>query len=335
MEANSKPIDTFIVLANVLLLLSALPTILLALETKRGGPEGPVGFHMVTAPLALLQVIALAIAIHRGVFDFIPTGRPLLYVLLLPYFIGMTFLPFFALERDFTGPLSKVAMVAVVLACFASVNRLPGMIVSTAVLSIGCLCGMTLVGAEMKRYVVNSAAVALADQNRMTAFEESQSKWQAEEWAKLPENPALWQLIQFTHPFNKEVKQQCLAKIAALPDLEQEIIKLLGTGWAEHSLPYLVDHYPGRFGPFAPAYAEFLDKQFDHWEPQLHGNAYAGNWAVNLYRHFDVAERIVKDGGDLRAPLQRWLGLFEQAKGMGMLKSRVKGLLQAGAAASR
>lgn len=328
MEANQKPIDGLILLANVLLLLSALPTILLALETKRGGPEGPVGFHMITAPLALLQVIALAIAIHRGVFDFIPAGRPILYFLLLPYFIGMTVLPFFALERDFTGPLSKVGMVVVVAACFASVNRLPGMVLSTSLLSIGCLCGLTIVAAESKQYFVNAAATVTADRDRMTAFEESQSKWQAEEWAKLPENPALWQLIQFTHPFNKEVKQQCLAKIAALPNLEQEIIQLLGTGWAEHALPYLVDHYSGRFAPFAPAYAAFLDKQFDHWEPQLYSNPYAGNWAVNLYRHFDVAERIVKDGGDLRAPLQRWLALFEHAKGMNMLKQRVKGMLR-------
>ncbi|MBS1826194.1 MAG: hypothetical protein JST93_12800 [Acidobacteria bacterium] len=331
MEANQKPIDSLILLANVLLALSALPTILLALETRRGGPEGPVGFHMITAPLALLQVIALAIAIHRGVFDFIPTGRPLSYGLLVPYFIGMTILPFFALERDFTGPLSKLGMVLVVAACFASVNRLPGMMLSSAVLSLACLGGITMVAAECKQYFVNAAATVTADRDRISAFEESQSKWQAEEWAKLPENPALWQLIQFTHPFNKEVKQQCLTKIAALPNLEQEIVKLLGTGWAEHALPYLVDHYTGRFAPFAPAYAEFLNKQFDHWEPQLSNNPHAGNWAVNLYRHFDVAERIVKDGGDLRAPLQRWLRLFEHAQGLGMLKQRVKMLLRVGA----
>lgn len=327
MEANQKT-DLLLILANVLLVLSALPTLLLALETRRAGPEGPVGFHMVTAPLALLQVIALAIAIHRGVFDFLPAGRLLPYAMLLPYFIGMTLLPVFGTERNFVGPLSKFAMVAVVLACFATVNRFPGLILCSVVLSLASLVGIATVGSLLKESFENSIRSAQAESERMTAFEESQSKFQAAEWAKLPEHPELWQLIQFTHPFDKELKRQCLEKIAALPDLEQKMIALLDTGWADHSLAYLTDHYPLPYAPLAPAYAKFLHKELKRWDPQLRNNPHAGNWAVNLYRHFDVAEKIVKEGGDLKAPLQRWLKLFKEAKGLGMLKHRVEKLLQ-------
>jgi len=325
-EANQKT-DVLIILANVLLVLSAIPTILLALETRRGGPEGPVGFHMVTAPLALLQVIALAIAIHRGVFDFLQAGRPIVYLLLIPYLIGITILPVFGLDRGITGPLSKFAMAAVIVACFVSVNRFPGLFLSAAVLALSSLGGLTAVGALLKQNFENSIRAATADQERMTAFEESQSKFQAAEWAKLPENPELWQLIQFTHPFDKELKRKCLEKIAALPELEQKTIDLLGTGWADHALAYIDDHYPLGYEPLAPAYAAFLDKELKKWDPQLRNNPHAGNWAINLYRHFTVAEKIVKGGGDLKAPLERWLKLFTEAKGMGELKHRVKGML--------
>ncbi|MBL8220894.1 MAG: hypothetical protein JNL62_16805 [Bryobacterales bacterium] len=327
MEANQKT-DTLILLANVLLALSAIPTILLALETRRGSPEGPVGFHMVTAPLALLQVIALAIAIHRGVFDFLPAGRPLAYGMLIPYFIGMTILPVFGLERSIIGPLSKIAMVAIVLACFASVNRLPGLVLSACVLSIGSLAGLTLIGSGFAQSIQNSIRAATAGRESMTAFEKSQSRFQADEWAKLPENPALWQLIQFTHPFDPELKRKCLEKIAALPELEQKTIDLLGTGWAEHSLAYLDDHYPLRYAALAPAYAKFLDQQLEHWTPHLYSNPHAATWGNNLIRHFNVAEKIVKEGGDLKAPLQGWLKLFSEAKGMGEFQRRVQAMLR-------
>ncbi len=327
MEANQRT-DLLLILANVLLVLSALPTLLLALETRRAGPEGPVGFHMITAPVALLQVIALAIAIHRGVFDFLPTGRLLAYGLLIPYLIAMTILPVLGLERNLVGPLSKFAMVAVVLACFATVNRFPGLTFSAVVLSLASAGGIAIVGSLVMQSVENSIRSAQAESQRMTAFEESQAKFQAAEWAKLPENPELWQLIQFTHSFDKEVKRQCLEKIAALPGLEQKMIALLDTGWADHSLAYLTDHYPLRYAPLAPAYAKFLDRELKRWDPQLRNNPHAGNWAVNLYRHMDVAEKIVKEGGDLKAPLQGWLKLFQQAKGLGMLKYRVEGMLR-------
>lgn len=329
MDINQKT-DVLVVIANILLVLSALPTLLLALETSRGGPEGPVGFHLVTAPLALLQVLALAIAIHRGVWDFAPVGRPVLYFLLLPYLIGMTVLPFFGLNRDFTGPLSKVGMVVVVVACFAAVNRFPfpGLAVSGLVLSMGSVGGLAVVGGLLKEEIANSIRVAAADADRMDSFQISQAAFDAGEWAKLPEQPELWQLIQFTHSFNKDVQKQCLEKIAALPDLEQKMIALLGTGWADHSLRYLNEYYPLRYGPLANVFAGFLDKELAKWKPQLTNNPGAGNFAINLYRHFDVAEKIMKDGGDLRAPLERWVTFLGKLKGMGMLTHRVKGILK-------
>lgn len=314
-------------LANILLLLSALPTLILVWEPARRNPEGAVGFHLITIPVALLQVIALAFAVRGGLFDFLPGGRPLAYGMLLPYFIGMNVLPFLAVERGATGPLAKLALILVLAASFAAVNRLPARMFSTSLLAIACLCGLVLIAGQFLPYF-HGIARLFAVRGSMSSFDESEIPFQAEEWAKLPDNPALWQLIQFTHSMNKEVKQKCLAKIAALPNLEQEVINILGTGWAEHALPYLVDDYPGPFAPLAPAYAAFLDAEYAAWEPTLISNPAAGTWASSLNRHFDVAEKIIKEGGDLRSPLRRWIQLFHRAPGAARFKTRLKKMIQ-------
>lgn len=328
MEINQRT-DFLLILANILLVLSALPTLMLALDTKGPGPEGPVGFHMVTAPLALLQVAALAIAIHRGVFDFTPLGRPLMYLMLLPYLIGLTALPVFGIDRSINGVLAKIGMVLAVAACFAAVNRFPGLILSGLVLSLGSFGGVAIVGSLLKEEMENSVRAAKAESERLDKFQVEQAAFDEREFAKLPAEPGLWQLIQFTHSFNPEVSKQCLEKIAARPTLESDMIELLGTGWAEHSLRYLRDYYPLPHAKLAPAFGQFLDKDRDKWTPQLRNNPNAGGWAVNLYGHFEVAEKIVKDGGDLRAPLQRWSQLFANTKGMSEMKYRVDAMLKA------
>lgn len=326
MEANPKT-NMLILLANILLLLSAIPTILLVLEPVRRNPEGALGFHLITVPLALLQVIALALAIHGKTFDFLPIGRPLAYGMLLPYFIGMNVLPFIALERGFTGPLSRAAIVLILAAAFASVNRFPGASISAAFLSIACLCGIVLIGGEFLPYFRGYAHLFTA-RGSMSTAEKSALESEADAFAKLPANPALYQLIGFTHAANKEVQRQSLAKIAALPNLEKELIKILGTPWADLTLRYLADHYSGPVAPLAPAYSEFLQKEFAGRAPQLVTNPHAGKWAYSLNRHFDVAERIVKDGGDLRSPLERWRNVFAEAQGTAKQKDRIEALLR-------
>ncbi|MBS1826193.1 MAG: hypothetical protein JST93_12795 [Acidobacteria bacterium] len=318
-----------VILANVLLLLSALPTLLLVVESTGRNPEGPVGFHLVTAPLALLQAIALGIAIHSGAFDFIPTGRLLLYIFLLPYWIGSTALPFLISDRGFTGLLSKMGMVLIIAGCFAAVNRLPAVLPATIVLGLAALGGIVLAAGLMKQNFQNSIRAGAASREQMSGFEERQSQFQAEQWAKLPQHPELWQLLSFTRAINKDLKQQCLAKIAAMPDLEQQIQAMLDSNSGQHALAYLMDDYPLRFAPLAPVYAEFLERERKRWIPHLRNNPQAGAWSGTLHRHFEVAGRIIEEGGDLSAPLQRWVQLLERTDGMQPLSRRVHEILRA------
>ncbi|MBL8179197.1 MAG: hypothetical protein JNK48_31260, partial [Bryobacterales bacterium] len=220
MEANPKA-GALIVLANVLLLLSALPTLLLVFEPTRRNPEGAVGFHLITIPIALLQVAALALAIRGGASDFLSAARPLLYGTLLPYFLGMNMLPVASLERGFTALLAKAAVVLLVAASFAAVNRLPYRTLSAALLSIACLAGLLLIAGELLPYF-RGAGNLLARGGQLSGFDNNEIRFQAEEWSKLPETPPLWQLIQVTYSMNQDIRAKCLARIAALPNLQQE-----------------------------------------------------------------------------------------------------------------
>ena len=317
------------ILQNVLILLAAFGTVPIALS-KSTGPEGPVGAHMVTLPLALLQAVALGIAIGSGAFDAIPGGRLTAGVLVAGYVITMVVLPIAAIgSRERTGGM-KLATLAFLAACLVVVNA-SGVVqlVGGAVIGIGGLVGFGMVGALWIASVNNRAKVARQHEESMTEFEKNQAAFHLAEYQKLPEDAALWQLIQLVHAFEPNVKRLARERIAALPDLENEMIALLGTGWAEHSIDYIADGYPLRHGPLGPAFATFLAERLEHWESTLLNDQHAGKWDQNLRKFFTVAELIQADGGDLRPQLTAWVRLLKRVKGLQSLQSRVREVLEA------
>ena len=319
-------------LANVLLVLGCLPMLLMTLSQKRGGPEGPVGAHMVTGALALLQAAALGIAFLHPSWTELGIARGWLYVSLPGYVVASTVLPILALDGRWRSVM-RAAVVAVVVGCASATNaHLAG--AGAAALGIA---GLVLVGVnacvgygvllalwmQMER---NSMRAAQAEVVRQNEFETSQAEWQRGEWAKLPANAELWQLIQFAHAFAPEVKTQCLQRIAQLPELEHDMQALLGTGWAQHALAYLDDHYPLRFGPLAAPFQAFLIEQCRTWENALRDDRNAGSWYHNLVRFFSIAERIAADGGDVREGMRQWSQRLAGKNGLASLRSRAEKL---------
>jgi hypothetical protein len=164
------------------------------------------------------------------------------------------------------------------------------------------------------------------DAERERKFDEDQTAFDAGEWAKLPAEAGLWQLIPYTHSRSEAVRTACRARIAARPSLEADMAALLGTGWAMHAVAYLRDAWPLAYAPLAPAFGAFLEKELPGWTTTLHG-ANPMSWEANISGYFDVAGKIVKEGGNLREPLEKWRSLLEET-GMGGLATTVKGLLE-------
>ena len=323
-----------LILANVLLLVAALATLMLVFSSSGWGPEGPVGAHMVTAPLALLQVVALGITIGRGDWEFVPVHAVLLWLLLAGYLVTMTILPIAACEGS-RARVARLAVVAALAGCVAAVDGAAlmdgargvqaagGVIVALVALGGWCVLGALFIGAQR-----NALRRAQEDVRHQTEFEQQRAAFEAGEFAKLPADAEPWQLIQYTHSFDQDVQRRCLERLNARPGLAGEMAALLGTGWAKHALPYLRDFYPLPHQSLAAAYAPFLDAERESWQKQLAHDANPGGWQYNLSDYFEVADRIARSGGDVRPQLQRWHAFLGRTRGLGGVAARVQAILE-------
>lgn len=311
------------ILALVLMLLSAAVTVPFLLLKKGPGPEGPVGMHMVTAPGALLGSVALGIAVFAGVWDFGSGAKAIECAALPGYAIAMTLLPILALPNADRRGLATAATAAALAAGIAA-SGAPGIwpaplalrIATGVPLAAVALGGWGVVGALYLQSLRNAAAVAADREEQHNRFEEERIKFDGAEWAKLPETPGLWQLIQYTHSPNTEVRNACHAKIAARPALEADTIALLGTGWAQHALAWLEGFYTLPMAPLAPAYSAYLEKELGQWTTTLANDVNPAKWEANLRPILAVAAKIAKAGGDVRAPLQRWHQVLSKTRGL-------------------
>jgi hypothetical protein len=200
------------------------------------------------------------------------------------------------------------------------------LVAASVAVALVALAGWAMVAGFVFATQRNALRRAAEQEVRQSDFERERAAYDEREFQKLPADPGLWQLIQFTHSFHPEVQRACLARIAAKPELERETIELLGTGWAQHALHWLRDFYPLPRKSLAPAYATFLDAELERWEKSLAHDPNPGGWEVNLNVYFDLAEKMVADGGDLRAPLGRWREFLTRTKGLGGLARRIESI---------
>lgn len=313
-----------ILFATVLLALSGALLLLIAFDRRRG-PEGPVGAHLVTGPLAIAQIVALAIGVHWQVEA--PFGTPLwpIYLGLPGILVALTAWPIQAMEVRHRWPcrLGVIAAVtggalAVQGAQLAPAFQLlgNGLVLATGLAGYAMLLGLYLHNLRQR------VAVAEHDRAAQDDFRTRQAAWQFDEWQKLPASAELWQLIQFAGAFHPEVAAQCHARIAALPDLDTQMDALLRTDWAPHAMRYIEEHYPRSRAPLATALAPFLDRECKRWGEHLRGAEQPRNWAGNLISLLGCAAAVQADGGDLRPQIQRWHGMLAKIRGLEALAAR-------------
>lgn len=317
------------ILALVLFLLGAAPMALLMSSSSRGGPEGPVGAHMITAPLALAQAIGIGIGASSGLFATTAIPAAAIWLCVPGYVVAMTVLPILTWDAH-RRSLARLAMALVCGgACFvfgAGMAEPPRSLfvwIGAVPLLLPALAGYWLLLALWFRAERNAIRSVAAEEDRMTTFRREQAKFQREEWAKLGPDAALWQLIQFCHSHDDEVQRACRERIAALPDLPHAMQELLGTGWAEHALPCLCDAYPVSARDLAPALETFYLGAADKWEASIQGTE-PGSWYANLLRYVEAAERVARDGGDVRRPMARWHTVLHGKRGLESLARRAK-----------
>lgn len=319
------------ILALILFALGAALAAMMTFASGRGGPEGPVGAHMITAPIALLQAAGLGVGVACGLFA--PSGIPAwaIWTSLPGYIVAMTVLPILAWDRSHRN-LARLGMALVCGGgCFvfgaglAEPPRGVVVLIGAVPLLLTAVAGYTMLLALWLQAERNAIRASTHEAERMTEFARSQAKYQREEWAKLGPDAELWQLIQFCHSFDPDVERECRARIAALPNLPKAMQDLLATGWAEHALPCLCDAYPVSAADLAPALATFYLQAAEKWETSLKGTE-PGSWYANLLRYVEAAERVARDGGDMQRPMARWLTVLNGKRGLESLARRAKAL---------
>lgn len=314
-----------LIAATLLLSLTGGLLLVFSLTSRGTGPEGPVGAHMITGPLALGVAAALALGLWAGAPNDWPRLSRIGWFLLPGLVVALTALPIVGLSPTHRLPC-LVAVVAGVVGTALVLHgnaplQLAGGIGATATAAVGYAMVLALVVQNER----NRMQVAAADASARSEFEVRQAAWQRDEYAKLPADAGLWQLIQFTHTFAPEVDTACRARIAALPELDAKTIELLGTGWAEHALRWIAECYPHSKAELAPALGTLLDKECDKWRESLRGTE-PGSWYGNLVKFLAVAERCSMDGGDLRASLAKWAAMLQGQRGLESLRDRARAL---------
>ena len=305
-----------ILFATLLLALSGALSLLLAFE-KRRGPEGPVGAHLITGPLAIAQALAAAIGIANQ--DLAPFGLPTwpLYLCLPGAIVALTILPFLAMERRWRT-LARTGLVAAIagsaLAILGPLLAPWATLLGNSLVLLTGLSGYATLLAWRLRTLQQRVDAVVSEQRSQDEFRTRQAAWQLGEWQKVPPNAELWQLIQFACALHPEVAQQCHDRIAALPELDDKMTALLRTDWAPHALRYVQRHYPRSRAPLAAALGPFLAAECQRWAEHLRTAPEPQNWAGNLQSLLDCAAAVIADGGDLREPMRRWHTMLRQVR---------------------
>jgi hypothetical protein len=184
-----------------------------------------------------------------------------------------------------------------------------------------------MIAGLLVRHLTRDLRRAREDARRDAEFAARKIVEDAAEWAKLPADAPLSKLIQHTHSLNEGVRRDCRARIAARPALGEEMIRLLGTGWAGHAVDCLRDAWPLPYAPLAAAFGSFLQRELETWRTTLERPGSAASWELNLRGRFEVAAKIVAEGGDLRGPLEAWDALLAGTQGLEGLVRSVRDLL--------
>lgn len=307
--------------ANILWLGGSLPLLAMLVAARPTRGENLTAAHLVTGPAALPPTIAAAIFLWLTRDTL---GLPAwLGLLSLPgYWVAMLALPLAATGRrrawlyksaglmGFAGPglLGNGALLAAwvpwlgyaVLASFA------GIVYGLAAPHLWRRVLPHVLPDVLHRFF-------LARRRRHeepSSFELSQATWQRERWQLVSASATVDELLAFARAFAPEVKAASLERLAAHPELADSLAKSIVSGRDSDALHYLVHHYPRSRHELAPALSTRLDQLQAIWSKAFCRAAEPPHLPGGLGGLFDASIAVLRDGGDLRAPLERWQTLL-------------------------
>ncbi len=295
-------------LADVLLLLTGGPLVVMACRAPARRPRFVDGDFVITAPLAFGMVLA---ALLHLVFAPLPwwPSHLLLAALAPGCWLTMTLLPLVARNR--LRARAKQARAGCLLACVATEllgrgSRLHpwapwlGAVVLAA-LGTGGTC--LLLERPLRRGCRALLRLVGLAPPALTSAERSAADRQRQAWRELAPNLGGSGLFAFARSLAPEVRAQCLARLAAAPDLDRLTAVGLSGPDAADVLAYVCHDYPRSRVALAAATAAMLAARRAQWPEHRDRTG-------DLESLLTCGIAVLRDGGDLRQALEAWLPLL-------------------------
>lgn len=297
-------------IADLLLLLAGAPLVLFALSARSPQrPENFTGAHVITGPMAI--GMALAWALHLFAAPLPSTLANVLLALTWPgYVVALTLLPLAAhgRRRAWAAKLACVFAAAAILLLGHGAALHP-MAPWTGAVGIALLgLGGTLLVAQpwLRRLRHTLGRFVPSGPRAPSAFDAGQSAWQREQWQQLPPDADVPALLAHTRSLAPDVRQACLARLAARDDLATAVTALLEGSEPEGVLHYLAHDYPRPRAPLAAATAAMLARVRAKWIGRLRKDRDPRPWTGEVVPALECGIAVLRDGGDVRAELDAW-----------------------------
>lgn len=275
----------------------------------------------------------LAVGISNGAFAWTLVGRPIqaLIAIATVILLGVGLVAAMDGRMTFWPRAWDVMPYAVVLFAGLALHGSTWLSLSLGRISLGILlAGMMLVGGAT---AMSATARNLAEQQAQ--IEKSAQEEEARSRARDQEAVAyeatlhhhnLAEVIPFTYANNQKVKEDANTRLGDWADLDRELMDLIRRDYRP-AVYYVVAVDQKPIARFAPAWGQLLDYKLAEWQGHA-AQSESESWDTTLSLYFMGAHRIMHDGGDLRAPLQRWAVFLAKCKGQVALVSEVDQILQ-------
>lgn len=297
-------------IADLLLLLAGAPLVLFALSARSPQrPENFTGAHLITGPMAI--GMALAWALHLIAAPLPSTWANVLLALAWPGFVvTLTMLPLAAHGRGraWTAKLGCVlaAVSIIVLGHGAALHPAMPRLGAAGIGFFG-LGGTLLLAQPWLRPLWHKLRLSRATgPDEPSSFDAKQSAWQREQWQQLPADAGVPALLAHTRSLAPDVRQACLARLAARDDLTTAVAALLEGSDPESVLHYLAHDYPKPRAPLAAATAAMLAGVRTRWVTRLRKDRDKRPWTGEVVPALECGIAVLREGGDVRAELETW-----------------------------
>ncbi len=296
-------------LANILWLVGSLPLLAMVLSARPTRGENLTAFHLVTGPAALPPAIAAALHLWLA-RDVLGCAVWFGWLAVPGAWVSLLAMPAIATERR-RAVMTKGIAVSSLVGIGALGNPVHGApwlvwVGFAAVVALGAAAYAIAAQLPLRRLAARFAA-SRRPPGYLDPWQQGQAEFQRTEWQRLPAEPSVARLLEFVRAFAPEVKAASLDRLASRTRLDEEISALLREqGGDSNVLHYVVHHYPRSRRGLDVAMHHRLEREFDHWTAFLATAEEPRHWTGNLLAILEAGLAITKDGGDVRAPLERW-----------------------------